>query len=73
MALPDVEVSFIKQVFQPVVDIHVEGYFSEGHTLESAWSEFLALKPEGTSAETEFIMHDMFKQSWAGLALADEE
>lgn len=68
MALPDVEVSFIKQVFQPIVDIHVEGYFSEGHTLESAWSEFLALKPEGTSAETEDIMRNMFTEGWDALA-----
>lgn len=64
MAIDATELSFIKTLFRPVVDMYVDLYKEEGHTLVTAWQEFLKQKPEGTSDETHDIMFDMFSESW---------
>jgi len=67
MALPASEVSFIEQIFRPVVNLHVEGYKELGFTLEEAWGKFLLMKPENTSDDTHEIMEKMFNDSWNGV------
>lgn len=64
MAIDELELSFIEAIFRPVVDMHVEAYKEEGHTLVTAWDEFLKMKPEGTTDETHDIMFNMFSASW---------
>lgn len=64
MAISESELSFIEMIFRPVVDMHVDQYKAEGHTLVTAWAEFLKAKPEGTSGETHDIMWNMFSASW---------
>jgi hypothetical protein len=67
MALPATEIAFIKQIFQPIVDMHVTMYFEDGLTLEEAWTEMLKAKPSDTTDEVHDIMQDMFNDSWADL------
>jgi len=66
------EKTAITKVFQPIVQFSVDSYYEEGYTLEEAWAEFEALKPEGTHESTEQIMKEMFEKAWANLTEEDE-
>lgn len=66
MAISADELTVIKSVLRPMVDMQVECYREDGLTLEEAWEEFLKAKPEETDSETEEVMKDMFYSSWNG-------
>jgi len=67
MALTEHESTFIKVAFRPIVDLRVVHLMGEGHTLESAWEEFLKVKPEDATEDTHNLMREMFNESWAEL------